>query len=63
VTDADWGVRTKTVQTLSAAAHARAALVLPLLPGLLPTLLQQTVIIKELIRIVDLGQGLTLVYF
>ena len=53
--DADRGVRRAAVLTLSAAAHARPASVLPLLPEVLPILLESAAVDESLVRVVDLG--------
>ena len=53
--DADRGVRRAAAQTLSAAAHARPASVLPILPDVLPILLESAAVDESLVRVVDLG--------
>lgn len=55
VGDEDRHTRRSAVQLLTAAAHHKPRLVAALLPKLLPSLYEQTVIRQELIHIVDLG--------
>ncbi|EEH53166.1 uncharacterized protein MICPUCDRAFT_5179, partial [Micromonas pusilla CCMP1545] len=58
LSDEDVGVRRvlrAAAQTLSAAAHADATLVTPSLPDALPALIAKTEILKDLVRVVDLG--------
>ena len=55
--DADRGVRRAAAQTLSAAAHARPASVLPILPDVLPILLESAAVDESLVRVVDLGRS------
>ncbi|KAL3700206.1 hypothetical protein R1sor_018228 [Riccia sorocarpa] len=55
IKDEDRHVRRAAVSALSTAAHNKPALIMDLLPTLLPLLYDQTVVKKELIRTVDLG--------
>lgn len=55
MSDEDRHVRRAAVVSLSAAAHAKPALVADHLPALLPALFAQTAVREDLIRVVDLG--------
>ena len=55
IVDADVNVRTAVIKTMNAVTHRESTLIAPLLAEIMPKLLEQTVIVPELVRVMDLG--------
>ena len=55
MSDEDVNVRTAVIKTLNEIVHRENTLIKPVLANMLPTLLGQTAIVAELVRVIDLG--------
>ena len=55
MSDEDVNVRTAVIKTLNEIVHRENTLIKPVLADMLPTLLAQTAIVAELVRVIDLG--------
>ena len=55
IADTDVNVRTAVIKTMNAITHRESTLIAPLLAEIMPKLLEQTVIVPELVRVMDLG--------
>ncbi|OUS43842.1 putative TIP120 protein [Ostreococcus tauri] len=55
ISDEDVNVRTAVIKMISAVIHRESALIVPILPDILPKLLAQTAIVTELVKVYDLG--------
>jgi len=55
ISDADVNVRSAVIKTINAVTHRESTLIAPLLASTMPKLLEQTAVVPELIRVMDLG--------